>query len=227
VLDSGSAPGGQAPARHKLSQSATFLAGGAQWPCEVLLGALAQAPQAPDDLVAVNTTRGWFVGARVALANVSGHGAFYTVEEVNLQARPAADLPCLAIVDDDAGSTSAMCAWFNEAGFVAHGYPSAEQLLESPLSDHDAFVVDLILAGRQSSYALIERIRSERPEVPIVVLTGQLRAGGPQAEADLANMLNTLDVLFFEKPVRPAVLCAAIRGKLSRVAAAGRAHTGA
>jgi len=49
-----------------------------------------------------------------------------------------------------------------------------------------------------------------------VLLTGQLR-DGTASEATLATILRTQGVTFFEKPVRPAVLTAAIQSSLDRL----------
>jgi CheY-like chemotaxis protein len=89
--------------------------------------------------------------------------------------------------------------------------------LAEPLTEHDAYVVDLILAGGQTSQALVEQIRIAQPQAPIVLLTGQLR-DGTASEATLATILRTQGVTFFEKPVRPAVLTAAIQSSLDRLA---------
>lgn len=73
-----------------------------------------------------------------------------------------------------------------------------------------------MLAGGDSSQAIIKRIRQTLPDAPIVLLTGKLR-DGQASEADLTTMLRTSNVTFFEKPVRPSVLAATIEKELDQV----------
>ena len=76
-------------------------------------------------------------------------------------------------------------------------------------------MIDLILGAGQTSQAVVQRIRSLQPEAPIVLLTGRLRDDSAN-EATLTTILRTQGVTFFEKPVRPAVLTAAIQSSLDR-----------
>jgi CheY-like chemotaxis protein len=200
------------------NQAAQFLLDGQELPCQVRLGAQIR-PGAPGalPLAAAHGARGWWVGSQTVLRNRGLHGPHYLVAQVSLTQANQAKPPRIAVVDDDLASAEALGDWFNETGYQADAFTSAAQLLGMPLSDYDAFVVDLILGVGQTAHALVEQIRAARPMAPIVLLTGQLRDGAA-TEADLTTLLRTQGVAFFEKPVRPAVLTATIQSKLDRLA---------
>src|SRR3989344_3237134 len=80
----------------------------------------------------------------------------------------------------------------------------------------DAYVLDLVLSGGQTPQAKVERIRRQQPDAPIVLLTGQLR-DGKASESTLAALLRTHRVTFFEKPVRPVMITAAIQNGLDQL----------
>lgn len=164
-------------------------------PCQVQLGPV--LPTAvPPPLEAVHAEGQWHVGTEATLAAL------------------APGLPRYAV--------DALSDWLCEAGWRAQAYTRTTELMAPGALQHDAYVIDLILAGGQTSQALVERIRADRPQVPIVLLTGQLREG-PAPEATLATLLRTQDVVFFEKPVRPTVLMAAIQRHLDRLRHGGDA----
>jgi CheY-like chemotaxis protein len=183
--------------------------------CEVRLGALRTQAGAEGLLATLHPIRGWMVGSPARLAKESAHSPRYSVDQVQLRAPEVPPLARIAVLDDDRGSADALADWFNELGYQADSYQSAEALMDGACASHDAYVVDLILAGGQTSQALVQRIRSEQPDAPIILLTGQLR-DGTASEATLATILRTQGVTFFEKPVRPAVLTAAIQSSLDR-----------
>lgn len=186
-------------------------------PCEVELGLLCEADHAAPDhhLHASRQASGWVVATPTRLRQMGLSAPAYRVDQLHLRSTASAARARIAVVDDDLGSAEALSDWFNEVGYQATAYTSAASLLARPLSEHDAYVVDLILGGGQTSQALVERIRSEQPQAPIVLLTGQLR-DGTASEATLTTILRTQGVTFFEKPVRPAVLTAAIQSSLDR-----------
>lgn len=185
-------------------------------PCEIHLGPLDPPQARPSPLQAVYRPDGWVVATPARLDQDGIKAPRYGVDHLQLSAAPAPDRARIAVIDDDAGSAEALSDWFNESGYQAQAFTSPAQLLAQPLSEHDAYVVDLILAGGQTSQALVERIRQEQPHAPIVLLTGQLR-DGTASEATLTTLLRTQGVTFFEKPVRPAVLTAAIQSSLDRL----------
>jgi CheY-like chemotaxis protein len=188
--------------------------------CDIQIGALCSAPlstQTHVGLIAIHQpTEGWLVGSPQRMAQAPYGGPHYEVSHLALHAQAEKSRARIAILDDDAGSASALTDWFNELGYQARAYTTAEQLLSTPLKDHDAFIVDLILGRGQTSQSVVEQIRRELPHAPIVLLTGQLR-DGTASEATLSTILRTQGVTFFEKPVRPAVLTAAIQSSLDRL----------
>lgn len=202
------------------SYPATLLIDEQSLACDIQLGAMCGAvPRTTNTagLVALHhPVQGWLVGSASKLDRHQLAGAHYTVAQLQLRHQAETARARIAVLDDDAGSADALTDWFNEVGYQAQAYTSSEQLLATPLTDHDAFVVDLILAGGQTSQAIVERIRHEQPQAPIVLLTGQLR-DGTASEATLSTILRTQGVTFFEKPVRPAVLTAVIQSGLDRV----------
>lgn len=199
---------------------ATLLIDGQKMACDIQLGPLCASTQEAScqGLVAFHDQQeGWQVGSILRMQQGGYCGAHYAVEQLQLRNPVAQTRPRIAVLDDDIGSAGALADWFNEVGYEAHAYTSTAALLARPLSEHDAFVVDLILGGGQTSQSIVERIRKEQPEAPIVLLTGQLK-DGTASEATLATILRTQGVTFFEKPVRPAVLTAAIQSSLDRLA---------
>lgn len=199
------------------AQDAQFLMEGQALPCQLRLGAQIRPGTTGATLAAAHDARGWWVGSQAALLGLGLQGPHYQVAQVSLTQDSQAQAPRIAVIDDDVASAEALGDWFNETGYQASAFTSAAQLLRTPLSDYDAFVVDLILGAGQTAHALVEQIRAARPLAPIVLLTGQLRDGAA-TEADLTTILRTQGVAFFEKPVRPAVLTATIQSKLDRLA---------
>jgi CheY-like chemotaxis protein len=222
VFQAGSLPasasaGGHSAHAPSASYPATLYLDDQELDCEVRLGALRTQPGPASLLATLHPVRGWMVGSTARLARESAYSPRYDVDQLQLRVPEEPPLARIAVLDDDRGSADALADWFNELGYQADSYQSPEALLQTPWSAHDAYVVDLILAGGQTSQALVQRIRQEQPEAPIVLLTGQLR-DGTASEATLATILRTQGVTFFEKPVRPAVLTAAIQSSLDRVA---------
>lgn len=198
---------------------ATLLMDEQRLPCDIELGPLCteEAMSSCQGLVAFHhPLEGWLVTGQARLQKEAFRGPHYAVAQLQWRNQGEQVRARIAVLDDDVGSADALTDWFNEVGYDAHAYTRSEDLLAQPLANHDAFVVDLILAGGQTSQALVERIRREQPEAPIVLLTGQLRDGSA-SEATLATILRTQGVTFFEKPVRPAVLTAAIQSSLDRL----------
>lgn len=199
---------------------ATLLIDGQKLGCDIQLGPLCpnmDSAALGQGLTATHSPAdGWLVASQPRLQQEGLHGPCYAVAQLQLRNPVTQARARIAVLDDDMGSASALTDWFNEVGYEAHAYTSPESLLATPLRNHDAFVVDLILANGQTSQAIVERIRREQPDAPVVLLTGQLR-DGTASEATLATILRTQGVTFFEKPVRPAVLTAAIQSSLDRL----------
>jgi CheY-like chemotaxis protein len=198
-------------------QDATFVMDTVTVPCRVRLGArVGTAPDA-DALLAAQGKEGWYVGTRKQLDRISVSGPGFHADQVLLVPVLSKPGPRIAVLDDDLVTAETLADWFEAAGYTAHAFTSGGDLMSSGLESHDAFVVDFLLAGGESSQAIIQAIRQSRPEAPIVLLTGKLR-NGQASEAELATMLRTANVAFFEKPVRPSVLAATIEKELDQAA---------
>ena len=198
-------------------QDATFVMGSLAVPCRVRLGALIVGDPAEDELLTAQNDTGWYVGTREQLHRHRIKDPWYVADLVVLTPVPNKPRVRIAILDDDIGTTETLGDWFNATGYAAQAFTTGEQLLASQIDNHDAFIVDFMLAGGDSSQEIIRKIRQALPEAPIVLLTGKLRSG-QVSEADVATMLRTSNVTLFEKPVRPSVLAATIEKELDRLA---------
>jgi len=191
--------------------------------CDIQLGAIhtdaVNAPDGPPLLATHLPADGWLVASPARMSREGHPGPHYAVQHLQVRAPQEQSRARIAVLDDDAGSAGALTDWFNELGYQAQAFTTPDQLLATSLRAHDAYVIDLILGGGQTSQAVVEQIRQAQPQAPIVLLTGQLR-DGTASEATLSTILRTQGVTFFEKPVRPAVLTAAIQSGLDRLATA-------
>lgn len=206
--------GEKAPQR-PLELEATLHIKGARIPCHVTLGSRISGPNAATGLVALQLPTELVVGTGEELARALSQGQAFHVYELRVY-QPDRAAPTIAILDDERESSAALCEWFNEAGYEAVPYSSGTQLVMES-EDYDAFIVDFLLAGGEASTETIAKIRLKLPDAPIALLTGKLREGAV-SELDLAPILRTQNVLFFEKPVRPSVLAAALQSGLDRIA---------
>ena len=205
------------PASPATLQDATFVMGALTVPCRVRLGALVVGAADENALLTTQNDTGWYVGTRKQLDRHCANDQCYQADQVLLMPEPTKPRIRIAILDDDIGTTETLGDWFDATGYAAKAFTTCDQLLASRIESHDAFIVDFMLAGGDSSQAIIKRIRQTLPEAPIVLLTGKLRSG-QASEADLTTLLRTLNVTFFEKPVRPSVLAATIEKELDVLA---------
>lgn len=212
-------PHGSTGAGVAAMQAASFRVASLDLPCQVRLGALAGGATGDRELCAAKAGGQWIVACYGDLPALGVDGACYRAEAVTL-IPPAGRSPTrIAVLDDEAGTTEMLCECFADMGYHATAYTSAASFLAESLANHDAFVIDFVLAGGDSSEAVIESIRRAQPEAPLLLLTGKLR-DGHASEAALATLLRTANVRFFEKPVRPTVLAAAIENWLDQKAGA-------
>lgn len=209
--DGTASPGASAP----MAQGELLLEGGHST-CQVQIGHLL-APREQDRtaLQAVRDGEQWRVGSASALRRLHPQAPRYAVQRLLLSPVPPRAPLRVAVVDDDLLTAESLCDWFDEAGGKGQAFASAAALLATDLQQFDAYVVDYILAAGQSSEALIRLLRSQRPQAPIVLLTGRLR-DGTASEDSLTALMRSLKVMFFEKPVRPAVLATALLNSLDR-----------
>lgn len=208
------------PAVRALSSGlpATLWVDGLSLPCQVLLGPRCNGQSGGCDLVATLDNEGWVAGAATTLDRAGLQGPRFRVDHLQLASEEESARPRIAVLDDDPQAAQSLSDWFNEVGFDATPYTEPRTMFEAQPPLHQAYVVDLILADGQTSQAVVERIRQRQPEAPVVLLTGQLR-DGVASESTLATLLRTQNVTFFEKPVRPAVITAALQSSLDRLQA--------
>lgn len=198
-------------------QEAEFLLDAQSIPCKILLGSQVVGAPAKDKLLAAQNQAGWQVGMLCNLNRQGVEAPYYWVSQVLLTPASSAPSIRIAVLDDDIGTTETLVEWFNAAGYVATGFTSSAALLASPLEGFDAFIVDYLLSGGDSSQAIIKHVRQTLPAAPILLLTGKMREG-QVSESDLITVLRTENVIFFEKPVRPFVLAATIDKELDQLA---------
>ena len=210
------AQGEPGPEHPQASQAGSMLLEGAEHPCEVVIGHLL----APKDLTrttlqALREGSRWLVGPPAVLQRLRPQAPRYAVVRAVITPQPSRHGLRVAVVDDDPHAADSLCDWFDEAGGKGQSFASAAALLGTDLMQFDAFVVDYILGSGQNAEALIEHLRAQRPLAPIALLTGRLR-DGTACEDALTALMRSLKVMFFEKPVRPAVLTAALLNSLDR-----------
>lgn len=197
-------------------EKAEVLLEGARAGAQVQIGhLLAPRDQDLSPLQAVRDGDRWLVGTPVALRRLHPQAPRYAVHRLLLTPAPPRAPLRVAVVDDDLLAAESLCDWFDDAGGKAQAFGSADALLTADLQQFDAYVVDYILGAGQSSEALIRHLRAQRPHAPIALLTGRLR-DGTASEDSLPSLMRALKVMFFEKPVRPAVLTAALLNSLDR-----------
>lgn len=200
-------------------QEASFLLGVWSLPCRVRIGTRAGVDPGERDLLTAAGDAGWLVGTAKQLTERGLRPPFFQASQILLLPEPSQTTIRVAILDDDPGTAESLAEWFNASGYSAQAYTSGQQLLASEIDRYSAFIVDFMLAGGDSSQAIIKALRDALPSAPILLLTGKLRSG-QASEAELITVLRTLNVAFFEKPVRPSVLAASIENELDQRAGA-------
>lgn len=203
-------------------QDAFFLVDGARLACQVRLGPLAVGAIKDADLLTVQDGMQWLVGTAATLGNAWEKR--FRADQVLLSSALSAAPVRVAVLDDEDSAAETLAEWFQAADYEARAFTSFEALYAEGLGKFDAFIVDFLLAGGESSQAAIKQIRASRPDAPVLLLTGKLR-DGQASEAELAAMLRTENVTFFEKPVRPSVLAASIEKELDKLAERAEAAT--
>lgn len=106
------------------------------------------------------------------------------------------------VIEDDPAVADALVIMLHEFGHDAHAYVDAETFLSAPVPEAgDTVVIDLSLPG-MSGADLVRLLRVNRPEMRIVVVTGQ-------SQAKLDSQLEGLGVTHL---IRKPVEADAIRG---------------
>ena len=113
----------------------------------------------------------------------------------------------VAVVDDDSRVVESLQNLLESAGYTAHGFTSADQLIAHPLwATFDLLIADIGMPGTDG-FALARRVQAERPGTPVLLITGGER---PLREAEAI----AAPVLF--KPIDADRLLAEIAEKLAQ-----------
>lgn len=199
-----------------LPQKAVLVMDGQSLDCDAVIGRLLGPKDLPQVVLqAARQDSRWLIGTASALAALRSSGPRYAVERLTMSLPVSASSLRVAVVDDDPVAAESLCDWFTHADMRATAFTSGKDLMSSNLMEFDAFVVDFILSAGQNAKALIEHIRRHRPQAPIALLTGHLK-DGTASESDLSSVMRDFKVLFFEKPIRPGLLVAALQNSMDR-----------
>jgi two-component system response regulator RegX3 len=125
--------------------------------------------------------------------------------------------PRILVVEDEAAIRRGLVDVFAHHGFEPTGAATGEEGLRAGLSgDHDLIVLDLMLPGL-SGFDVCERVRSQHPRVPILMLTAR------GAEEDVLRGFRAGADDYVTKPFSLAQLLARVNALLRR--ADGAAET--
>jgi FixJ family two-component response regulator len=124
--------------------------------------------------------------------------------------RPLTQVPRIACVDDDQTVLEAMIDFLDASGFVAHGFSSAEDFLNSGLPGRMSCLITDIKLGGMSGLQLQNRLATSGIRIPTIVISAfaddQIRT---QAYGSGA-------VCVLSKPVPMDCLLTCIRNALNR-----------
>ncbi|MGH7909983.1 MAG: response regulator, partial [Thermodesulfobacteriota bacterium] len=165
-------------------------------PCSIWTGPLAPANSRIGPLVAIPSDTGdhWTV---VPLAEAGDRKA-YEIKRLLFEAAPARRV---AVVDDDDNLAASICQFLREKGLDAISYRTGDHLRAAlETARFDGFILDWML-GDGTIRELLAEVRAKNPNGPIIILTGQIEAGGAQ-EDDLAATISAYRAQLYEKPTR-------------------------
>jgi CheY-like chemotaxis protein len=188
---------------------ATLMVGGLPFSCLVKLGNPVPANQA-SSLVAVEAEG----LCSIRTAADMGTQMVRPVQRLVMQP-PGAHAPSVAVLDDDAETADNLCAHLSASGYQTSPFYTVATLRSAMAQRrHDGYVLDWIV-GDETVRELIGQIRADCPVTPILVLTGQVGSGRVN-ESAVATALATYGLLYFEKPVRLAIISAALAQGLAK-----------
>jgi CheY-like chemotaxis protein len=189
--------------------AATIAVGGLQFACLVKLGEPVPANRA-SGLVAAQLDGLYTVRA----ASELGADTVRPVLRLVMQP-PGAHAPSIAVLDDDTESTDNLCAHLAASGYQTSSFYTVAALRTAlEQRRYDGFVMDWVV-GEETSKELISQIRAADAQTPILVLTGQMGSGRVN-ESAVATALATYGLIYFEKPVRLAIISAALSQALAK-----------
>jgi CheY-like chemotaxis protein len=189
--------------------AATIAVGGLQFACLVKLGEPLPANRATG-LVAIERDGTFSIRA----ASDMGSDPVRPVRRLVMHP-PGAHAPLIAVLDDDTESTDNLCAHLTASGYQTRAFYTVAALRTALAQRRfDGYVLDWVV-GEETSKDLISQIRAADAHTPILVLTGQMGSGRVN-ESAVATALATYGLIYFEKPVRLAIISAALSQALAK-----------
>jgi CheY-like chemotaxis protein len=121
------------------------------------------------------------------------------------------------LVDDDDAVRATLASSLQDAGFAVASVESAERALgELRLGlEIDVLITDLSMPG-MNGWDLVREFRSQRPQAPSVLLTGNLE----DADAETQACVEDKRFLLLRKPIAPSLLARRVTALLGADAAA-------
>ena len=120
--------------------------------------------------------------------------------------------PRVMLVDDDDAVRATLARWLQDAGFAVVSAQSAEHALDELRLglEIDVLITDLSMPG-MNGWDLVRELRSQRPHVASVMLTGNLE----DANVDAAACAENERFLLLRKPIAPALLAKRVTALVS------------
>jgi FixJ family two-component response regulator len=114
--------------------------------------------------------------------------------------------PVVAVVDDDYRVLESLEDLLQSAGYRVRLFASAQQFLDTALAEIDCVISDVGMLGTDG-FTLAQIIRSLRPSLPVIFITGRHEFATAEQAARGGRLL-------FEKPFDTRDLLAAIGSEL-------------
>jgi FixJ family two-component response regulator len=114
--------------------------------------------------------------------------------------------PVVAVVDDDYRVLESLEDLLQSAGYRVRLFASAQQFLDTALPEIDCVISDVGMLGIDG-FTLAQIIRSLRPSLPVIFITGRHESATAEQAARGGHLL-------FEKPFDTRDLLAAIGSEL-------------
>jgi DNA-binding NtrC family response regulator len=118
----------------------------------------------------------------------------------------------ILVIDDDVGMLRALTKVLNSEGCVVAGAANSARAMQFLMDHNQAF--DLIITDIRmplvDGLKILELVKSQRPDIPVIVITA---FGGAEAQAEAARLGAAA---YLEKPLDTAALLAAVERALPR-----------
>lgn len=120
---------------------------------------------------------------------------------------PSPVKPVVAVVDDDHRLLESLEDLLESAGYGVRLFASAKQFLNAAVTEVDCVISDIGMPGADG-FELQQMIRSLRPALPVILITGRHEFAAAKHKAARGGRR------LFEKPFDRQELLAAIRSEL-------------